>query len=330
MKSPVLLIIFNRPDTTIQVLNAIRKHQPDKLYVFCDGPRAGSVADIKLSNQAKQIVENVDWPCKVSRKYLSENLGCGPGPATAISWALEQEDRIIILEDDCVPVQAFFEFCDELLERYLNDNRIAAISGNNPYEEIDLPASYVFSNYGHSWGWATWKRAWTGFDLHWKDLNDFVALGGFQCVFHSQREGKFFNRLFKSLSADSKLWTHAWDFQANYNFKKQGGLAIVPAKNLVTNIGLVGTHSRSLGLYHNRPADASYRISNHPQFVLPFLEYEQYHFYHHFFKHDRLLGRVRRFSVRALTRFRKISAYLGKRDMLGLLNYLHLAKDRNK
>ena len=316
------MIIFNRPETTELVFNAVKKYQPEVLYLFSDGPRASRPQDVGLSIRAKEVVEKVDWECVVHRNYLLDNIGCGYGPSSAITWALENEDRIIVLEDDCVPTQAFFIFCEELLERYLHDDRIAGISGNNPYEEFHFPYSYIFSNYGHSWGWATWKRAWKEFDIEWKDFMSFMGIGGFINVFHSRKEGLFFNKMYQKLYEDKSIIEHAWDYQANYAFKKNGGLSIVPQKNLVTNIGIVGTHSGSIGMYHNRNSSIDFRISQHPDYVLPFNEYDAYHFYHHFYKYTMLHRRLNHWLMKQKLRLGKVMKYLKSNDIKGLRDYL--------
>lgn len=110
IEAPVLLVIFNRPDTTEKVFAAIRSAKPKKLYISADGPRAGNKDDIINCAATREIVKIVDWDCDVQYRFLEHNLGCGPGPSTAISWAFEREDRLIILEDDCVPSKSFFDF----------------------------------------------------------------------------------------------------------------------------------------------------------------------------------------------------------------------------
>ena len=40
--------------------------------------------------------------------------------STAISWFFEQEERGIILEDDCVPNLDFFTFCETYFQLFEN------------------------------------------------------------------------------------------------------------------------------------------------------------------------------------------------------------------
>lgn len=158
-KSPVLLIFFNRPDTFQQVFEQVRKAKPPRLILAQDGPR--NEMDKEGILLCRKIAEKIDWNCEVVREYSEVNLGCGIRPQSAISKALELFDRVIILEDDCVPAESFFRYCDEMLEKYRDDERIAYISGLNHFETWDCgEQDYFFTKTGAIWGWATWANKW--------------------------------------------------------------------------------------------------------------------------------------------------------------------------
>src|SRR5688500_1827095 len=163
----VLLVIFNRPDTTRLVFEAIRNARPRRLYVAADGPRPGVAADNANCQEARKIIDSVDWQCEVKTLFREKNLNCGVAPSSAFTWFFQHEEEGIILEDDCLPSQSFFWFCQELLERYRNDTRVMHIGGNNFLNgwQKDKDYSYYFSRSGHIWGWATWRRAWKHFDF---------------------------------------------------------------------------------------------------------------------------------------------------------------------
>jgi hypothetical protein len=123
-KAPVLFLIFNRPEPTRRVFEAIRRARPVRLYVAADGPRDAVPTDHELCRQAREITELIDWPCEVKRLYRDKNLGCRAAVSSAITRFFEQEERGIILEDDCLPEPSFFPFCEELLERYQDDESV--------------------------------------------------------------------------------------------------------------------------------------------------------------------------------------------------------------
>lgn len=282
IKSSVLLIAFNRPDTTQRVFDCIRKSKPSKLYFSVDGPRKNCIEDEANVSKVKQIVYQVDWDCDVYTKFNDFNLGCGPGPASAISWVFETEDRAIILEDDCVPAQPFFPYCDELLERYKNDTRIWLISGNNYNEEaVTTPHSYFFSKYGHSWGWATWKRCWQEMDLKMRKWPLIIEQDLLKSAFQTKKEYRFFARKLNRVYQDHSAMSHIWDFQFMFTLKSNDALTIVPIKNLVSNIGYIGTHNEKKNRFHDRAVDESFKIVSHPDFILCDVNYDKYHFNNH-------------------------------------------------
>lgn len=284
-EAPVLLITFNRPDYTIQVLEKIREAKVKRLYIANDAPRNGNQADEKAREEIKALIASkVDWECELYTLFQEKNLGCGWGPATAISWAFENEDRLIILEDDIVPSLAFFPYCNLMLEMYKNDTRIWLISGRSHQSNSQYfdNQDYIFSHYGHSLGWATWKRCWQHFDMRMSDMHDFIKMGGALNVLSSKEEGRLYNKRYKKLIEDKNLETHAWDFQFVYTKLKNGGLSIVPAKNLIHNIGIIGTHySGKTNKFTSMPAVENFKVEKHPKFVIVNKAYEKLHFNSH-------------------------------------------------
>ena len=281
--APILLIIFNRPETTEFVFEAIRAVKPPKLYISADAPRPNNEEDIKNCERARSVVKKIDWECDVKYRFLEENLGCGWGPSSAITWAFENEDRLIILEDDCVPSIPFFNYCNYLLEKFVHDTRVWVISGRSHQvnSSFFVNQDYLFTHYGHSWGWATWKRCWEHFDIEMKDFPDFYNTGGAKNILSSSREGKFYNKLYHRLYHDKQLHTHVWDFQFGYAVLKNGGLSIVPAKNLIENIGVLGTHSSSWSKLNLMKADQNFQIKREPKFIMINKQYESLHFQLH-------------------------------------------------
>ena len=120
-KTPVLFIIFNRPETTMQVFERIRQARPPKLFIVADGARKDKPGEAEKCEQCRAIKDMVDWQCEVYTNFADENIGCKNRVASGISWVFEQVEEAIILEDDCLPNMSFFRFCQEMLEKYKND-----------------------------------------------------------------------------------------------------------------------------------------------------------------------------------------------------------------
>ncbi len=287
MKAPVLLIGFNRPDNMAQVFAQIRKAKPDVFYIAVDGPRPGKEGEAEKCEDCRTFAKQVDWPCELHTLFREKNAGCALGVSGAISWAFENEDRLIILEDDCVPVLSFFTFCDEMLERYKDDTRIWQVSGRSYHanSEFFKDSDYIFSHYAHIWGWATWKRCWDYFDLKMSDYPDFINIGGACNIYQSNYLAKKANKSFSRFYANIEhISSHTWDYQWSYTKLKNGALGIVPSKNLICNIGSAsGAHSS--GPYiQDIPSEEMTSFEKHPKFVIAYKEFDEYHYKNHIHK----------------------------------------------
>ena len=293
-KAPVLLIAFNRPDTTQRVFEQIRKAQPHKFYYAVDAPRPSKgEAEKELNEQVKEIAKFVDWPCELKTLFRTRNCGCGYGPSEAIDWAFENEDKLIVLEDDCVPTQSFFRFCDEMLERYYSDTRVNIISGRSHHQGSKFfeEKDYMFTHYAHTWGWATWKRAWKQFDMKMSDYPAFVKNGGTYNVFFDKKEAKYWEKQFEKVFYNiEQEVSHSWDMQWVYTRLKEGGLGIVPSHNLISNIGAGnGTHTSTA--FVDISVSEMPEVLRHPGYIIINRDYEQYHF-NALYKRDSLLLRI--------------------------------------
>jgi hypothetical protein len=169
MDIAVALIIFNRTDTTKKVFEVLRQVKPAKLLVIADAPRHNYPDDIEKCAATRQIIEQVDWNCQVIKNYSEKNLGNKLRISTGLNWVFEQVEQAIILEDDCLPHPSFLPFCEDLLDKYQDDQRIMTRSGNNfQFGRKRTEYSYYFSRYTLIWGWATWRRAWQHYDAEMK------------------------------------------------------------------------------------------------------------------------------------------------------------------
>ncbi|MBW2647229.1 MAG: hypothetical protein JRE23_13855 [Deltaproteobacteria bacterium] len=231
LKTAVLFMVFKRPDTTKQVFEAIRQAKPPRLYVAADGPRDDKAGEAEKVEQARRIAMQVDWECEVKTLFRDKNLGCRVGVSTAIDWFFENEEEGIILEDDCLPSQSFFWFCEELLERYRGDLRVMMIGGNNKGVNFLKDCSYFFSKYVQIWGWATWRRSWEKYDYKikkWELIKEQISN-----YIYSPKEIKIRIKQFDSVY-NNKLDT--WDFQWNFTCLINHGLSILPSLNMISNI----------------------------------------------------------------------------------------------
>jgi hypothetical protein len=278
----VLFLIFNRPETTARVFEAIRQARPSRLYVASDGPRKNRPDDVDRIESVRKIATTIDWRCDVKILFREENLGCKIAVSNAISWFFEHEEFGIILEDDCVPHQDFFEFCSNLLELYANDDRVSVITGNNFQNgQIRGEASYYFSKYNHCWGWATWRRAWQYYQgelpfwPNWKRSDGWIA----SCPDNVERRywATIFDQAFEG-AIDS--WAYPWTACV----WKHGGLTATPNVNLVTNIGfgVDATHTHHPNAHQASVPTEALPAIVHPELIEQDRSADRYVFDHAF------------------------------------------------
>ena len=271
--APVLFLIFNRPETTAQVMEAIRAARPQRLYVAADGPR-DRPDEVERCDKARQIATTVDWPCEVHTLFRMENLGCRRAVSSAIDWFFDCEEEGIILEDDCVPSSDFFRFCSELLPRFRSEKRVMAICGSCYTEStFDMPESYYFSYFPDMWGWATWRRAWSLYDRDLSRWAEFKQAGRLRAAVNGSywRESRW--SFYFDETAAGKIDT--WDYPWIYTVIEQGGLACYPTRNLVSNLGwqLDSTHTKvkagsDPGPLACRPHQPYYFPIRHPNAIM--------------------------------------------------------------
>lgn len=250
MINAVLFIVFNRADTTARVFEAIRKARPPRLYVAADGPRSSRPQEAQLCEEARRVASAVDWPCEVKTLFRPGNLGCKMAVSGAIDWFFEHEEQGIILEDDCLPEPSFFDYCDTLLDRYKDDPRVMCISGDNflPADvHSRLGDAYYFSAFFHIWGWASWRRAWKGYDVSMSRWNPEVGEKLLRKVFPDNAPlRRIWMGTFNRVAAGE---IDTWDYQWVFHCWMAGGLSCMPAGNLISNIGFDerATHTTESG-----------------------------------------------------------------------------------
>ncbi|QJD95855.1 nucleotide-diphospho-sugar transferase [Mucilaginibacter robiniae] len=299
-QSAVLFIVFKRPDTTARVFNQIRAAQPKRLYVAADGPRYNKPDEAQLCKQVRLICEQIDWECEVKKFYHNENYGCKEAVSSAITWFFEHEEEGIILEDDCLPAESFFKYCDTLLEKYRYDTRIRHIGGANLQQgKIWGDGSYYYSNLTHVWGWAGWRRVWEQYDKELKlyeasevrtqlakIFTDHLILDSWEIIFNDVKAGK----------------VNTWDYQLTFLNFFNNGLSVIPNSNLISNIGFGSGSTHDMDDINSYAAIQLQEINEiiAPQYILPekqadllTLSYE-FNLVERYRKHNKLSRRFKR------------------------------------
>lgn len=246
MKKPVLFIFFRKMETTRVVFEEIKKYQPDRLYLAADGPRTEE-EKIYTDELRKWVDDNIDWDCQVYKLYADKNMGCKMRVSTAISAAFEMEEQLIILEDDTKPLAGFFDFMEQALEMFKDDERVYMITGSNylARKHYEIIGDYTFSRDTQIWGWGTYKRVWDKYQVEILDLETSRDSGNLRLAFDNLYDYR------KKLNEYTQVYlghNNTWDYQFDYMFRMNNGLCVVPKSNHVQNLGFdpaISTHTES-------------------------------------------------------------------------------------
>lgn len=277
----VLILFFNRPDSLKKVFDEVRRARPSRLFLYQDGPRGER--DMKGIMKCREVVDDIDWECDVRRLYQHRNYGCDPSEYISQKWAFSMADKCIVLEDDDVPSQSFFPFCKEMLDRYENDERIVMVSGFNSEERLDdCPYDYIFTSYMSIWGWASWRRVIDQWDGKYTFLDDDYNMRQLKALMRQRKMN------FDMIRACHDHRESGREFYETIHWATMmfgSGLAIVPARNLVNNLGAAeeSTHySNSLATMPRRlrrmftmPRYELQWPLRHPRYVIENVEFKE-------------------------------------------------------
>jgi hypothetical protein len=266
--TPILLLVFNRPQETQNVFNQIKKIKPQQLFIAADGPRKNKIGEDKLCKEVKEIFNDIDWDCKVTTSYNDANLGCKLAVSNSIKWFFKQVEYGIVLEDDCLPDLSFFKYCEELLIKYKDDQRIGIITGRNEDFIFKDSRSYDFSTAGSIWGWGSWRRVIDLYEVNNKSLLNNFKLNIYQATVDNFEKNRLYHQLKWTL--DDQLNT--WDYQLHAILKLNSMLYIIPQKNLIKNIGFntQATHTTSLNDKRaNSKLESLMFPLKHPEYLFP-------------------------------------------------------------
>jgi hypothetical protein len=268
LKTPVVFVIFNRPETTKRVFAEIAKAKPPKLLVIADGPRADRPGEKEKCTATRAIIDSVDWDCEVLTNYSYVNMGCKHRISSGLDWVFDTVDEAIILEDDCLPHPTFFRFCEEMLEKYRYDERISMISGDNfQFGRKRTEYSYYFSRYPHIWGWASWRRAWINYDVDMKLWPEIRDGGWLKDLLGYKKSVWYWKYIFENAY---KGTIDTWDYQWVFACWTQSLMTIMPNVNLISNIGFGrdAAHTTEKNKFSDMNSKSMIFPISHPPYIL--------------------------------------------------------------
>lgn len=289
--TPILFIIFNRPDTTQKVFDEIRKIKPKYLFIAADGARNES--EQSLCHETRNIVNQIDWDCELKTLFQEKNLGCKIGVSTAINWFFDNVEQGIILEDDCLPSSSFFYFCKDILEKYYSNSDIMHICGTSFARGKNNKDTYYFSKYAHVWGWATWRRSWRLYDLKIDDFDNFFNNNKLLKIYNDSLINDYFKKIFY-LTRSNKIDT--WDYQWLFTIWNHNGIVITPHMNLISNIGFGenATHTKNKDNFLSNMKSNIISEIKHPKDIKLSLQRDKNIFYKTIYKKNILLEKIKK------------------------------------
>lgn len=265
----ILLMTYIRPENTKRILNLLIKYKQKNIFIFNDGLKLQKHKN--LNRLTKNVILNFKKKNKIKNFFSKKNLTQKNNLPIALNWVFKKNDKVIILEDDCIPSRTFFRFCKELLIKYQDDDRVSQISGNNFLNYKNFKRrnndSYFFSKFTSSWGWATWKNKWEKtYDSDIKIWPKIKKEKWLNDIFMNRDSVNFwtktFDRRYKLLDDD---WDRPWTFINLINNR----LSIFPNKNLISNIGddNVALHKNPSKWDSLKLEDINFPLK-HPKFIL--------------------------------------------------------------
>jgi hypothetical protein len=236
MKIPVTIIIFNRPENTKRLFESLNIYKPETLFVISDGPRKNFEDDQEKVIQSRKIFEKIDWKCEVYFNNSESNLGCRERIITGLNWVFGQVEKTIILEDDCIPSEEFFIFMELMLNKYQTNKDISSVCGTNFLPDwSETKDSYLYSKYCHVWGWGTWKDRWEKIDFNLDKLHKIKKTKFLKNYLGSFRAYLYWHWILNNVKKKKiDSWAYIWNFTNFIN----NSLSIIPAINLLSNIGI--------------------------------------------------------------------------------------------
>jgi hypothetical protein len=301
INTPILFITFARPDYARKSFEAIRLVKPKTLYFYNNKGRENNEDELKLNEGVRSLINKVDWPCNLKTFFREDYVGIYTSLFSAIDWVFDNEDKAIILEEDCVATPFFYNYCEELLQKYATDSRVWMISGNNFTEEgFNKDSDYFFSRFSHIYGWASWKDRWLKIDRTMDDHENVIKSGIYDQYFLSKKQATYVKIGFENFKNGNMPHNPAWDYLFWYSAIKNNAYSIFPKKHLVANIGVVGHHNKSgEPMMWNRKPDNIVKDNSplkHPAYIYPDNHFDSFHFDNYILKVSKVnfLERIKR------------------------------------
>ena len=277
VETPVLFVTFVRPDYARQTWEGIKATKPKTLYFYSNKGRAEKEGEVERNNEIRSYINEIDWDCDLHIFFREECVNVYDSLRGAIDWLFDNEERGIILEEDCVPTKAFFSFVDQMIEKFKEDKRVWCISGDNIIKQNPSGYDYMFSHLHAMYGWASWRDRWRMVNWDHLYIKETIDEHIYYRLFKTKEQAKAKEKALSNME-DMLYRTKCWDYIFGICMDQYHALTVQPKEHLVKNIGVTGQHhtKAKVSQYNCEPNPSAeeYVIAKEPPFVFADFEHD--------------------------------------------------------
>ena len=277
VETPVLFVTFVRPDYARQTWEGIKATKPKTLYFYSNKGRAEKEGEVERNNEIRSYINEIDWDCDLHIFFREECVNVYDSLRGAIDWLFDNEERGIILEEDCVPTKAFFSFVDQMIEKFKEDKRVWCISGDNIIKQNPSGYDYMFSHLHAMYGWASWRDRWRMVNWDHLYIKETIDEHIYYRLFKTKEQAKAKEKALSNME-DMLYRTKCWDYIFGLCMDQYHALTVQPKEHLVKNIGVTGQlHTKAKVSQYNcepNPSAEEYVIAKEPPFVFADFEHD--------------------------------------------------------
>ena len=277
VETPVLFITFVRPDYARQTWEGIKVVKPKTLYFYSNKGRVEKEGEVERNDEIRSYINEIDWDCDLHIFFREECVNVYDSLRGAIDWLFDNEERGIILEEDCVPTKAFFSFVDQMIEKFKEDKRVWCISGDNIIKQNPSGYDYMFSHLHAMYGWASWRDRWRMVNWDHLYIKETIDEHIYYRLFKTKEQAKAKEKALSNME-DMLYRTKCWDYIFGLCMDQYHALTVQPKEHLVKNIGVTGQHhtKAKVSQYNCEPNPSAeeYVIAKEPPFVFADFEHD--------------------------------------------------------
>ena len=277
VETPVLFVTFVRPDYARQTWEGIKATKPKTLYFYSNKGRAEKEGEVERNNEIRSYINEIDWDCDLHIFFREECVNVYDSLRGAIDWLFDNEERGIILEEDCVPTKAFFSFVDQMIEKFKEDKRVWCISGDNIIKQNPSGYDYMFSHLHAMYGWASWRDRWRMVNWDHLYIKETIDEHIYYRLLKTKEQAKAKEKALSNME-DMLYRTKCWDYIFGLCMDQYHALTVQPKEHLVKNIGVTGQHhtKAKVSQYNCEPNPSAeeYVIAKEPPFVFADFEHD--------------------------------------------------------